>query len=730
MSAPGSAAGLLHGVTVVDRGQGMPAALLSFLLRQLGATVIRELPLDDDPFVSVYPAYRTWREGDLAAAAGAGADPLAGADVCIVGGEDWPGLTRTGAAAVGEGHPRLITLDITAYPAELGRDGDPGVDVLIQAAAGLCSEQRADRPALFAIQPSNFGSALRGAIGILAALVEREKSGRGQLVRTSLFEGALTWLVPMWFRTEHRNPNAHAPLGVRPLVFECSDGRYVHLSFSSRGASSRAYKALGIDDPAVVNYEGPALYGTTKDDFFGDIDRIIPYVRRHTSAWMLEAMTRADVAISLIRAPGECWDDPQVEVNGLLATSKAGVRHVARPIQSEPGEPHVAGAGSRIAGTGEGPLGGIRVIDLGLNVAMPAGARFLGELGAEVIKVESLDPPRGPTWDPINAGKLCLRADLKSSGGSEVVGRLCADAALVMANFRPGVLERLGFGPADLAARFPGISLIQSPGFGATGPQAMEPAFDMTLQASTGLQIRAGGEGNLPVWIPTFVIDVCGGLLNAVAGLACLYHHARTGAGSVAQVPLLNAAIYLLSELVQNAAGEFAGAPSVNRAQTGFHPAEAMYRTADGWLALAARDPAAVRTLAAALGLAEIAALPRERWGEAEGEQIAAALARLPQDEALHRLKAAGVWAEACTSAATSGLLRDPRLHDAGILSRSTYPEVGEVIQLGRMVHFSRSAITGDLRPVVPGQDTREVLGRLGYDAAEVERLFADRAVS
>jgi len=639
-------------------------------------------------------------------------------------------VRRTTAASIRGDHARLITLDITAYPAELGRDGDPGADVLIQAASGLCCEQRSDRPALFAIQPGLFGAALRGATGVLAALVEREKSGLGQAVRTSLFEGALTWLLPMWFHTANSNPNRHAPLGVRPLVFACSDGRHVHLAFSSRGAASRAYKALGIDDPKVVNYEGPPLYGTAADDFFGDVDKIAPYVRRHTSGWVIEAMTKADVAISLIRAPGECWDDPQVEVNGLLATSRDGMRHVARPILSEPGAPVESGQGARLQGKGQGPLGGVRVIDLGLNVAMPAGARFLGELGAEVIKVESLDPPRGPTWDPVNAGKLCLRADLKSAGGSDVVSRLCAGSALVMANFRPGVLERLGFGPAELAAQFPGISLVQSPGFGATGPQAMEPAFDMTMQASTGLQVRAGGPGNLPVWIPTFVIDVAGGLLNAAAGLACMYHHARTGAGSMAQVPLLNAAIYLLSELVQTASCEFIGAPSVNRAQTGYHPAEAMYQAADGWIAIAARDEAGARLLAGTLELPALAALPRNAWGEAEGEQIAAALSRLTVLEALQRLRTVDVPAEPCISARASGLLQDPRLHAAGILSRSTYPQLGETIQLGRMVHFSRTPTAGDLRPVVPGQDTREVLGLLGYEEEQIERLFAERAVS
>lgn len=720
---------VLEGLVVLDAGNGFPSALAAKLLRTMGATVYRELVTGAERAADIWPAEPALREGVIPVAPGAEADAvLARADICLLGGEDLPGVTRTsGAEVLCARFPRLVVLDIAAYPQSSPFAGRPACDILIQATTGISAETLFDRAAAYSFHPSCYGAVMRGIAAVLAALYEREASGLGQAVRTSLFEGALAWCLPTWYETEIPNPAGKVPRGVTPLIFRCADGRYVHMAFAGRGAASRAYEALGIDDPEVLADKGPARYGDTPENFFGDVARIGEAIAPHSSAAVIELLLKADIAIGLVREPGECWDDPQVAANETLERTPDGVRHVARPIKFEA---RPAPKAPIRPAAGEGPLAGVSVLDLGQFVAMPLSTRVMAEMGATVIKVEPTRPAIGPTWQSVNTGKQCIQVDLKSAEGKAVIARLIERVDLVTSNFRPGVLDRLGFGADALLARHPGLCLVESPGFGSKGPQILEPAFDMIFQASCGHEVRAGGEGNEPAWNNTAMVDVCAGMLNAIACIAALYHHRRTGESCIAQVALLDAGLFLMSELIQLPSGEFVGAPPLNHRRTGYHPAEAFYACADGWIALAARDDAAVRGLAEALGLAGRVPAARADWGEAEDDLIARTLAPLPLAEARRRLEAAGVWTEVCTDRLQTHLLSHPALQAEGIAQTHRHAAFGTVTQIARLQHFSRSKAENPLPATDPGRHTAAVLQELGFAADEIARMYEHAAVA
>ena len=231
------------GIVAVDFGAGMPAALVAKFLLDYGARVIRVAPPGGDPFEGIYPAYAHWREGaECIDAAHSGTSELqallATADICITGGEDYPGLARRAdIGTLATRHPALILLDIQAAPHGSPWASIPAVEVLMQAASGLAFEQYSDHPLYMGFQPCCYGAALQGMLGITTALYERTRSGRGQRVETSLLEGAWMWLGMFWadFEQPTRMTDFVLPRDPHPTVFRCADGRYIHFVTGSAG---------------------------------------------------------------------------------------------------------------------------------------------------------------------------------------------------------------------------------------------------------------------------------------------------------------------------------------------------------------------------------------------------------------------------------------------------------------------------------------------------------------
>ena len=725
---------------MVDLGLGMAAGLAAKFLAESGAQITRvELP-DGDPFYDVYPAYRVWHKGariDTEAAQSPQRlnELLAKADVCIVGGEDYPGVDwRRDAQALQAQHPRLVVLDIQGYPTASKHAGRPATDLLVQARSGLSYEHYADRPLLMSFEPSNYGAALHGLCGLLGALIQRERTGRGQVASTSLYEGALAWTMLLWSEGEKPTPafSFVMPKSPTPLIFKCADGMYVQVLLGSAGSKYQLYKILGIDDPTVKeNDSGMPKPTADARNFFGDVDLLQAHVEPRQSKELLAAIWAVGLPAEPVLPPGRVWDDPQTIHNKVIARDPDGTRHVGHPIEAHASKAPRSNSSEM---PGKGPLSGLRVVDFGAFVAGPYTSILLADLGADVIKVEAMtgDPNRGifRSYGSVNRGKRAIKLDMKTPAGREIAQRLCASSDVITSNFRPGVSTRLGIDAKTLHAMNPSLIILESAAYGTSGPRAAGAGFDMCFQALCGHDYRAGGVDNPPLWNRTSMVDYAGGLLGAIATLRHLYRRQRTGEGAELGAGLMNTAIYLLSELIQRPDGTFAGAPLLNREQTGYHPAEQMYRAADGWFAIAARSASAARRLVEVLGLSGIVKQPRAQWGDNESRAIAGAVKTRTVAELTAALEQAGVWAEPCRHDVEHETLNDPQLIAQGTVYRSVHPQFGEVKQVGPLFRFSAAPNSAQGHSALPGEHTRAVLSGLGYSPAEIDSFYERKIVS
>ena len=733
----------LAGLKVVDFGLGFSAALVAKFLCECGANITRVEPSAGDPFYDVYPAYDVWRRGLTISRADGQftarlADLLADADICIVGGEDYPGVDwRLDATAMQSRLPRLIVLNIESYPSGTRHAGRPGCEVLVQARSGVASEHYSKRPLNMAFAPANYGAALHGLVGLFAALLHRERMGRGQLVSTSLFEGALAWPLYLWCEMQNPTPAAAfvLPKDPWPLIFKGSDGKYVQVLLGSAGSKYKLYKILGIDDPTVqVSDSGMPQPGGNPKNFFGDVDLLATHVAKFNSHELVKAIWAQGLPAEPVLKPGGCWDDAQVVHNGIIRCDADSVRYVGHPVAMRAASDAAAKPlRSNEQSAAVSPLAGMRVIDFGAFVAGPYASAVLSDLGAEVIKVEPMggDPNRAipRSNGSVNRGKRGITVDLKATEGLKIAQQLCIAADVVTSNFRPGASARLGIDGPTLHKLKPELIVLESAAYGASGPRAEGAGFDMCFQALCGHDWRAGGEGNTPLCNRMAPVDFAGGLIGGIAALKGLLVRARTGSGAEMETSLMNAGLYMMSELLQKADGQFVGAPAVNQAQTGFHPAEQFYEAADGWLAIAARDEAMAGRLLQALGLDAAITSPRKSWGQDVATAIAAAVKARTVAEVVASLERARVWVEASCPNGEPVNLRDADLLRMGTVYQSHHPQFGEVRQIGPLVRLSATTRPRPRHTALPGEHTNEVLAELGYSSAAIEDLRARKIV-
>ena len=715
---------------VVDLGVGMAAALVSKLLIGLGAQVTRIGP-DHDPFDAVYPAHRFWREGSVPASADDLDGLLAQADICILGGEDYPGLDWSfDAEALSRANPRLVVVNLTGYVE--GAPARPAVDMLVQARTGLANEQLADRPVRFAVQLPTYGATLMSHIGLWAALLERERTGRGQIVRTSLQQGVSLFWSQIWMEAEKADADFDKlpPKGVSHLIFECSDGDYLHFVLGVPGALATLYKILQIDIEVDPRERGMPTLARGPKSYFADAELLAPAIRKWRRDDLVAALVEAGIPVEAVLLPGEAWTDEQVLATGVIVPSAEGGRGVGMPIEVQPeGEL----ASPKPAPQGAAPLAGYRVIDLGNFIAGPFASKHLADYGADVIKVE---PPNGlanltglrNTWVS-NRGKRSICVDAKSDEGAEIIQRLCASADAVHHNFRLGVAERMAVDPASLRKHNPELVTLQTRAFGSKGPKATRPGFDMIMQAMSGHEARAGGQGNVPMWYRSAFLDYATGALGGIAMMVGLYERVRVGRAVDTEASLLATALFLMAELIERPDGAFEGAPLLDPGKAGFHPAERLYQTVDGWIAVCARDEAMAARLAGALGL-DLG--PRSDWTGETGKRIAAAVADLLTVDVLAALDAADVWAEAVTEDGWKSLRDDAVARAADLVITAGDPLYGAVTSsFGPLVNLSNwSPDKAAFRSApVSGQHTREILRELGYDEAAIDDLYARKVV-
>ena len=309
----------------------------------------------------------------------------------------------------------------------------------------------------------------------------------------------------------------------------------------------------------------------------------------------------------------------------------------------------------------DGPLDGTTVIDLTRVLSGPYCTMMLRDLGARVIKVErpeTGDDARaiGPFADggsmyfaSINRGKESIDLDLKDSGDRKVIDALLGRADLLVENFRPGTLERLGYGWADVARKWPKLILVSISGFGQTGPLSDRPAYDMVVQAMGGLMSITGEPDGSPTRVGTSIGDIAAGMFGAFGAVSALYERQRTGTGSHVDVSMLDGQVALL----ENAIARYVTTGNVPGPIGSRHPSISpfgAFRARDGLVVIAAGNDMLFSRLCETLDIPEIGRDPRFRTNDdrcrREPElriELEAALAGDDVDSWLTRLESAGL---------------------------------------------------------------------------------------
>ena len=256
-------------------------------------------------------------------------------------------------------------------------------------------------------------------------------------------------------------------------------------------------------------------------------------------------------------------------------------------------------------------LEGLRVVELATVLAGPASAKYLADFGADVVKVEApagdgtrrmgwLPPDGGDAymWQTVGRGKRSVVLDLKSEDGLAAARTLIDRADVLVENFRPGTLERLGLDPAELLARNPGLVVLRVTGFGQTGPYRSQPGFASIAEAMSGFAGLSGEPDGAPLLPPIALTDELTGIVGAFAVLVALRHRDRTGTGQVVDVNLLESILQIMGPLPAAYAGLGYEQPRLG-AGIPYTVPRGTYRCSDGvWIAISASaESVAVRVL-------------------------------------------------------------------------------------------------------------------------------------
>jgi alpha-methylacyl-CoA racemase len=377
-----------------------------------------------------------------------------------------------------------------------------------------------------------------------------------------------------------------------------------------------------------------------------------------------------------------------------------------------------------------GPLNGLRVIELASIGPGPMCGMLLADLGADVVRIDRLEPSglglaMEKRYDVNGRGRRSVALDLKSAAGRAAALRLIDKADVLIEGFRPGVLEKLGLGPADCHARNPGLVIGRMTGFGQTGPLSAAAGHDLNYIALTGVLHAIGPAGGKPVPPLNLVGDYGGGALYLAFGLmAALYERQRSGLGQVVDAAMVDGAASLASIFHGlQAQGQWADERGANLLDGGA-PFYDTYETADArYISLAPLEPKFFAQLVAALKLDERylkRQYDRRLWPEMRAA-ITAAVRQHSRDEWCARLEGSDVCFAPVLTLAEAASHPHAR-------ARAGYVELEGVVQPAPAPRFDRTP-AGPLRPSPEeGAHTQTVLAEAGFSAAEIDELVAQGA--
>jgi len=392
-----------------------------------------------------------------------------------------------------------------------------------------------------------------------------------------------------------------------------------------------------------------------------------------------------------------------------------------------------------------GVLSGIRVLDCSIAMAGPFAAQRLGDLGADVVKVE----PTAGEWQrhvaaggasgnrvnvsflSLNRNKRSLAIDLKSEDGKKVLLDLVKTADVFLQNYRPGVAKRLGVDYETLSKLNPRLVYVSISGYGEDGPYVNRPGQDLVLQGMSGAMLSAGREGEPPTAAGQYLVDAITAYTAFEGALAALFHRERTGEGQLVQVNMLDAITTIqMQELSVYTVG---GKPQQRSAEPHAHvyirAPYGAFATSDGFIIVAFPK---LKTLGEVIGEDSFLTMDDEvdTWTRRD-EIFAKTRDRLKTKssaEWLDLLRAADIWCGPVYGYAD--LVEDAQIKHNGTFVDYDHPTEGRVKTPGFPIKFSKTPSIVERGAPVTGQHTQEILKEAGYDDAAIAALVANGAVA
>lgn len=778
---PLSALPLLAGVRVLDLGAHPAAALASMVLADFGATVSAVVLPGGE--IEGHPAAPMMLRGKRVLGSASGADfneALSSADVVIttLGPDDkGPALS-----------PQQIQLNISGWGMQGPYARYPMNEGLVAAKsgrmAGFEGQNPRPGPVYTAVQVATFAAGQIAVQGVLAALMVRARTGKGQRVETSLLQAIMPYDTSAFMRAqlEPRYPQYLPPepvsekqarINYQPL--QAKDGRWMQQGNLLDHLFKSFLKVAGLMEAIPEPERKKAGTAWSKDTSEMMRAAIMKRIREKTAAeWIAAFKADGNVAVAAYQSTQEALDDPDFIVSGAVVDAqhpKHGAMRWLGPaahMEATPAsitvDPKQAPATAAIkpvtapsASNGTtGPLSGVTILEFASIIATPMGVSMLGDLGARIIKVEPIGGDPGRRADgamaagigaiKYNVGKHSICIELKSPKGREILDKLLPRADLIAHNFRPGVPDKLGFGYERAKTFNPNVVWLSANGFGPTAPSADSPCSHPIAGALSGGAIYQAGGGMPPPATDDIDAllegarrmmranevnpDPSTAMIVATAGMLGLYAVQQRGAGQRINVDMMLANAWANFDDALRYAGKPARA-AVDSEGYGLHALYRLYPCASGWVFLAVKGDENFRALCAVLGLVVDARFADEKSRRANdaalAEQIGAALRRTDAAAWEQKLSPLG-----CVQAGgpQNGefWLPDAHVRENGFVRATPHRRYGEIHRHGPLMTFSGAEMRCG-PGTLAGEHANELLAELGYGAAEIAALRTEGVV-
>ena len=802
---------VFDGITVLDFSQGMAGSVATMVMSDFGADVIKVEPPGGDPY-RTHPASVLWNRGkksivlDLETAQGRKhAKSLARSADAVV-----ESFVPGDAAALGVDYetlkaenPGLIYTSITAF-------GDSGpyaryrpYEALVSAKCGrymaFAGQNGREGPNYGAVQVASHGAAMAAVRGAVAALMIRDRTGVGQHVQTSLLRAItyydlsqfLVWQMMIKFPENFPDDPtvvASRPAPIQYLAVRAGDGRWLQLANLMERLFIAEIHAIGLghllEDPRYAS--APFLDDEPREEMRESI--LDKMQERTLDEWMDHFIkVEGDVAAEPFMTSIEALDHPQLVHNGTVQTVEdptAGpVRQLGPLFHMEAAQPRIqgpaplvgqhteevlsgtspspstVGAGLKPAPTPAHPLEGVTVLDMSTVIAGPLAGSLLAEMGARVIRIETLagDWMRGHynglASNRTMAGTEGLSIDLKTQEGQDILSRLLPNVDVVLHNMRPGAPERVGIGIEQVRALRPDAIYAYLGGYGSSGPHSHRPAMHPIGGAVGGGVMAQISDGALPPEDASMTMDELrsisrqlgranevnpdpnSAMVAATAITMALYARQRHGDRQYVETTMIGSNAYVNADDFFDYEDR-PPRPVIDADGYGTGALFRLYETLDGWVFLACPFEDEWPRLCSALGRPDlledsrfITADARRQNDDALASELGAIFAGRAALEWEQLLTAADVG---CVQTEDRGMYHffaeDEHVAETGLTVNVSHLKYGEFWRYAPILEFSKTpCVAGG--GIVRGQHTFPILRELGYTDDQILQMRAKRVL-